>query len=96
MHCCPSQVHPVAAAEIEVSPWEYGVNQKAVIETAKELGVCVLAYSYGPPPLALEMALTSYLGMHSPLGRGFLTGQIKKFDDIPGEPEAPPSFASGH
>ncbi|TEB33784.1 aldo/keto reductase [Coprinellus micaceus] len=56
-------VHPITAAEIEVSPWEYGGNQKAVIETAKELGICVLAYS--------------------PLGRGFLTGQIKKFDDIP-------------
>ncbi|KAJ3509019.1 hypothetical protein NMY22_g16434 [Coprinellus aureogranulatus] len=38
-------VHPVTAVEIEISPWEYGVNQKAVIETAKELGISVFAYS---------------------------------------------------
>jgi pyridoxine 4-dehydrogenase len=54
----------VAAAEIEVSPWEYGENQKAVIETARELGIAVLAYS--------------------PIGKGFLTGQIKSTAHLPG------------
>ncbi|KAG2157369.1 NADP-dependent oxidoreductase domain-containing protein [Suillus clintonianus] len=56
-------VHPIAAVEIEVSPWEYDVEAKKVIATAQELGVAVIAYS--------------------PLGRGFLTGQIKRPEDIP-------------
>ncbi|KIK69358.1 hypothetical protein GYMLUDRAFT_214481 [Collybiopsis luxurians FD-317 M1] len=60
-------VYPVTAAEIEVSPWEYEENQKAVIATATELNISVLAYS--------------------PLGRGFLTGQIKSLSDLPeGDP----------
>ncbi|KAG1782748.1 NADP-dependent oxidoreductase domain-containing protein [Suillus placidus] len=57
-------VHPIAAVEIEVSPWEYAEEAKKVIATAEELGVAVIAYS--------------------PLGRGFLTGQIKRPEDIPG------------
>lgn len=56
-------VHPIAAVEIEVSPWEYGEEAKKVIATAEELGIAVIAYS--------------------PLGRGFLTGQIKRPEDIP-------------
>lgn len=56
-------VHPIAAVEIEVSPWEYAEEAKKVIATAEELGVAVIAYS--------------------PLGRGFLTGQIKRPEDIP-------------
>lgn len=56
-------VHPIAAVEIEVSPWEYEGEAKKVIATAEELGVAVIAYS--------------------PLGRGFLTGQIKRPEDIP-------------
>ncbi|KAG8908121.1 hypothetical protein FRB99_000149 [Tulasnella sp. 403] len=53
-------VAPVAAIEIEVSPWAYEEETKNVIQTAKELGVVVVAYS--------------------PLGRGFLTGQLKSKD----------------
>ncbi|KIK56338.1 hypothetical protein GYMLUDRAFT_204781 [Collybiopsis luxurians FD-317 M1] len=56
-------VYPIVAAEIEVSPWCYDDNQKAVIATATELNISVLAYS--------------------PLGHGFLTGQIKSLSDIP-------------
>ncbi|KAG0705892.1 NADP-dependent oxidoreductase domain-containing protein [Suillus ampliporus] len=56
-------VHPIAAVEIEVSPWAYEEEAKKVIATAEELGVAVIAYS--------------------PLGRGFLTGQIKRLEDIP-------------
>ncbi|KAK7463588.1 hypothetical protein VKT23_006934 [Stygiomarasmius scandens] len=56
-------VYPVTAAEIEVSPFEYGENQKQVIATATELNISVTAYS--------------------PLGHGFLTGQIKSPDDLP-------------
>jgi len=56
-------VAPIAAIEIEVSPWSYEEETKKVISTAKELGVAVIGYS--------------------PLGRGFLTGQITKLSDIP-------------
>ncbi|KAJ4475004.1 aldo/keto reductase [Lentinula aciculospora] len=38
-------VYPITAVEIEVSPWAYEENQKAVIATATELNVSVLAYS---------------------------------------------------
>ncbi|KAH9857012.1 aldo/keto reductase [Lenzites betulinus] len=38
-------VHPIAAVEIEVSLWSYEEEAKKVIETAKELGVTVVAYS---------------------------------------------------
>jgi len=57
------KVHPVAAVEIEVSPWSYEEETKNVIAAAKQLGVSVVAYA--------------------PLGRGFLTGQIKSRADIP-------------
>ncbi|KAJ7150461.1 aldo/keto reductase [Mycena crocata] len=40
-------VHPVTAVEIEISPFSYEENQKKVIATAAELGISVLAYSYG-------------------------------------------------
>ncbi|KAJ6588747.1 aldo/keto reductase, partial [Mycena capillaripes] len=38
-------VHPVTAAEIEVSVWAYEEETKKVIETARELNISVLAYS---------------------------------------------------
>ncbi|OJA10957.1 hypothetical protein AZE42_04664 [Rhizopogon vesiculosus] len=56
-------IHPIAAVEIEVSPWSYEEEGKKVIATAEELGIAVIAYS--------------------PLGRGFLTGQIKRPEDLP-------------
>jgi len=56
-------VHPIAAVEIELSPWAYEDEAKKVIAAAKELGIAVVGYS--------------------PLGRGFLTGQIKSRDDLP-------------
>jgi len=56
-------VHPIAAVEIEVSPWSYEEETKKVIAATGELGIALVAYS--------------------PLGRGFLTGQIKSRADIP-------------
>ncbi|KAJ3893967.1 aldo/keto reductase [Lentinula edodes] len=58
-----NEIYPITAAEIEVSPWSYDHNQKAVISTARELNITVVAYS--------------------PLGRGYLTGQIKSTSDLP-------------
>lgn len=39
-------VHPVAAVEIEVSPWSVEPETKDVIRTAEELGIAVVAYAY--------------------------------------------------
>ncbi|RPD74974.1 aldo/keto reductase [Lentinus tigrinus ALCF2SS1-7] len=38
-------IHPIAAVEIEVSLWAYEDETKKVIETARELGIPVIAYS---------------------------------------------------
>ncbi|KAF8133885.1 NADP-dependent oxidoreductase domain-containing protein [Boletus edulis] len=59
------KVHPISVVEIEISPFSYEPETRAVIATAKELGVAVAAYS--------------------PLGRGFLTEQIKKLEDLPAD-----------
>jgi len=39
------KVHPIAAAEIEISPWSYEEETKKVIATAAELGIAVVGYS---------------------------------------------------
>lgn len=39
-------VHPIAAVEIEISPFVYEDEAKAVVEATKELGIAVVAYSY--------------------------------------------------
>ncbi|KAA8909188.1 NADP-dependent oxidoreductase domain-containing protein [Sphaerosporella brunnea] len=58
------KVHPIAAVEVEVSPWSTEIFAPGgVAETCAELGIPVVAYS--------------------PLGRGFLAGQVKAFEDIP-------------
>ncbi|KAG8914824.1 hypothetical protein FRC00_010580 [Tulasnella sp. 408] len=55
-------VAPIAAVEIEVSPWSYEEETKKVMATCAVLKIPVVGYS--------------------PLGRGFLTGQLKK-EDLP-------------
>ncbi|KAI0055712.1 aldo/keto reductase [Artomyces pyxidatus] len=37
--------HPIAAVEIEVSPWSYTQETKDVLATCEELGIAVIAYS---------------------------------------------------
>lgn len=39
-------VQPIAAVEIEISPWSIEEETKKVLATAQELGVAVIAYSY--------------------------------------------------
>ncbi|TFK29153.1 aldo/keto reductase [Coprinopsis marcescibilis] len=56
------KIHPITAAEVEISPWSYEQRTKDLLEASKELGVSVLAYS--------------------PLGHGFLTGQIKSVSEL--------------
>jgi len=55
-------IHPISALQVEYSLWSTDIEQNGVLDTCRELGVTLVAYS--------------------PLARGFLTGQIKKFDDL--------------
>jgi len=56
------KVYPITALQVEYSPWTTDIESNGVLETCKELGIAVVAYS--------------------PLGRGFLTGQIKSPSDL--------------
>ncbi len=57
-------VHPIAAAQMEFSPFalEIESEQTRFLATARELGVTTVAYS--------------------PLGRGFLTGAVRRREDL--------------
>jgi len=55
-------VHPIAAVQVEYSPWCTEIETNGLLQACRELGVAIVAYS--------------------PLGRGFLTGQIKSIDDL--------------
>ncbi|KAJ2618404.1 hypothetical protein GGI25_006524, partial [Coemansia spiralis] len=57
------RVHPIAAVEIEYSAWSTHIETNGLLDTCRELGITLVAYS--------------------PLGRGFLTGQIRSFEDLP-------------
>ncbi|KAJ2822223.1 hypothetical protein GGI24_004005 [Coemansia furcata] len=56
------KVHPIAAVQLEYSPWTTHIETNGLLDTCRELGVTVVAYS--------------------PLGRGFMTGQIRSIDDL--------------
>ncbi|KAJ2895422.1 hypothetical protein IWW38_002312 [Coemansia aciculifera] len=56
------KVHPIAAVQVEYSPWTTHIETDGLLNACRELGVTVVAYS--------------------PLGRGFMTGQIRSIDDL--------------
>jgi aryl-alcohol dehydrogenase-like predicted oxidoreductase len=60
-------VHPISAVQIEYSPFSLDIEDPQIdlMNTCKELGVAIVAYS--------------------PLGRGFLSGQIKSREDVMGD-----------
>lgn len=58
-------VHPLAAAELELSLFSTHILENGTAAACSELGIPIIAYG--------------------PLGKGFLTGQIRKLDDIPAE-----------
>ncbi|KAJ2655273.1 hypothetical protein IWW48_005612 [Coemansia sp. RSA 1200] len=61
--CTPEELQsPIAAVQIEYSAWSAHIETDGVLETCREPGVTIVAYS--------------------PLGRGFLTGQIRSFYDL--------------
>jgi aryl-alcohol dehydrogenase-like predicted oxidoreductase len=55
-------VHPITALQTEYSLFDRRVEEEAILDTARELGIGFVAYS--------------------PLGRGFLSGDIKTPDDF--------------
>jgi aryl-alcohol dehydrogenase-like predicted oxidoreductase len=55
-------VHPITALQSEYSLWTRDPEDNGVLQTTRELGISLVAYS--------------------PLGRGFLTGEIKRFEDL--------------
>jgi len=57
------KIHPISAVQIEYSPWTLDIESNGVLQTCRELGIAIIAYS--------------------PLGRGFLAGKYKKFEDLP-------------
>ena len=56
------RVHPITAVQSEYSLWSRDVEDDGVLETCRELGIALVAYS--------------------PLGRGFLTGRYRRFEDL--------------
>ncbi|KAG9285727.1 hypothetical protein G9A89_001615 [Geosiphon pyriformis] len=39
------KVHPIAALEIEYSPWTLDIEQNGILEACRELGITIIAYS---------------------------------------------------
>ncbi|KAJ2748160.1 hypothetical protein H4S06_005042 [Coemansia sp. BCRC 34490] len=56
------KIHPIAAIQMEYSPLYNEIETNGIIDTCRELGVTLVAYS--------------------PLSRGFLTSQIRSYDDF--------------
>ncbi|KAH8547784.1 putative oxidoreductase, partial [Umbelopsis sp. PMI_123] len=56
------KVHPIAAVQVEYSPWTLDPEKNGLFTACRELGVSIVAYS--------------------PIGRGFLAGNIRNFDDL--------------
>ncbi|KAG6379391.1 NADP-dependent oxidoreductase domain-containing protein [Boletus reticuloceps] len=75
------KVHPISVVEIEVSPFSYEPQTRDGV-----LGCFALPCDYSHT-IVLVIAAAKELGVavaaYSPLGRGFLTGQIKRPEDIP-------------
>ncbi|KAL3432947.1 NADP-dependent oxidoreductase domain-containing protein [Aspergillus tetrazonus] len=55
-------VHPIAAAEIELSLFTTDPLRNGIVDVCRELNIPIIAYS--------------------PLGRGWLTGQIRQYSDL--------------
>ncbi|RUS29112.1 aldo/keto reductase [Jimgerdemannia flammicorona] len=49
-------VHPIAALQMEYSPWALDIEENGILETARELGVTIVAYS----PLGRGMLTGQY------------------------------------
>lgn len=71
------KVHPVSAIQVEYSPFETTIEQKGhLLETARELGVAVVAYS----PLGKGL-FTGQITSHSDFADGDLRKIIPKFSE---------------
>ncbi|CAE6467613.1 unnamed protein product [Rhizoctonia solani] len=75
------KIHPIAAIQVEYSPFERSIAQKGhLLETARELGVAVVAYS----PLGKGL-LTGQITSHSDFSETDLRRQIPRYaqDNFP-------------
>ncbi|CCO36601.1 hypothetical protein BN14_10742 [Rhizoctonia solani AG-1 IB] len=69
------KIHPIAAIQVEYSPFERAIEQKGhLLETARELGVAVVAYS----PLSKGL-LTGQITSHSDFSDTDLRKQIPRY-----------------
>ncbi|KAJ1305131.1 hypothetical protein OPQ81_000168 [Rhizoctonia solani] len=69
------KIHPIAAIQVEYSPFERAIAQKGhLLETARELGIAVVAYS----PLGKGL-LTGQITSHSDFSDTDLRKQIPRF-----------------
>ncbi|KAF7727587.1 hypothetical protein EC973_007348 [Apophysomyces ossiformis] len=66
------KVHPIAAVQMEYSPWTLDIEKNGLLEAARELGVTIVFVS----------SVDELIDNSSPLGRGMLTGTIKSIDDL--------------
>ncbi|KAF9227548.1 Aldo/keto reductase [Gyrodon lividus] len=74
------KIHPISVVEIEVSPWSYEPEAQE-----GKLGFPLFPERNITAQLVIATAreLGVAVAAYSPLGRGFLTGQIKRPQDIP-------------
>lgn len=82
----PLPIHPIAALQIEYSPWTIDIENNGILETAHELGEYCVCHAY------IEWCCfkcSSYLFHISPLlgvilsqSRGVLMGRYKSTDDF--------------
>lgn len=60
-------VHPIAAIQVEYSPFVLDIEKMGLLKTARELGVQIVAYS----PLARGLVTGQYVGSSYFLAKGW-------------------------
>src|SRR3954471_5834676 len=73
------KVAKIVYVEAEVSLFSTDVLSNGVAQACARHGIPIVAYVYPTPFLASRLMGNSY----SPIGRGMLSGEIKKPEDIP-------------
>ena len=56
-----SAVHPIAAVQVEYSPFELEIERNDVLKTSRELGIKIIAYS----PLGRGLLTGRYVSVHN-------------------------------
>jgi len=74
-----SKVAKIVAVEVELSLWSLDILNNGVAAACAEHNILVVACVYFP--ILFDYLLTRE--RYSPIGRGMLTGEIQKLDDLP-------------